>query len=280
MSAIWGVLDLSGKAIESEICSTLKKPFLSKKIDKIQEKTTGSLYFACGLQFVSDEAEKECYPYESQDFILTADAIVDNREELQSSFSMVSPLSSQGVDGSILFDCVTQDFKKALDAMLGAYVFALYNKKDNTLTLAYDAVGTRSVYYTVLGDRFYFSSLLEPLLQVKQERKRNDQWFFNFYAQDGLCFVKEYRETPYEGVFRLEPGEFLIFSQNGITRKAYWDPLSARKELKLPSHEAYAQRVREVFGAAVKRMIRENQDAAILLSGGLDSNAVAAFAAP
>ena len=258
----------------------MEKPFLKKKIDTIQSFSQGSVFLACGLQHVSEEAKKESYPYQDHNYILTADAILDNREELKDSFPMESPLSCQGIDGSMLFDCVRSNLSRALDEMLGAFVFALYDKKRKILTLANDAVGTRSVYYMVIGERIYFSSLLESLISFLPGKKRNDQWFLNFYAQDSLCFVNECRETPYQDIYRLEPGEVLTFSEEGLKRKAYWDPLAARKELKLPSHEAYAERVRQVFGAAVNRVIRGDRDAAVLLSGGLDSNAVTAFAAP
>ena len=279
MSAIWGIIDLNGNSITPRDCSMMEKPFLRKKIDKIQSCCRGSVFLACGLQYVSEEARQECYPYEAEGCCMVADAILDNRSSLQRDFRMVSPLSSRGIDGSILFDCLQQDLPGALDAMLGAYVFALYSEKTNTLTLANDVTGTRSVYYMVEDGRFYFSSLLEPLLEFKKP-VRNDSWFFHFFADDSLRFVNEARQTPYEDIFRLEPGELLTFSPDGLTRKGYWDPLAARKELKLPDHEAYAQQVRQVFGSAVRDLIRGDRDVAMLLSGGLDSNAVAAFAAP
>ena len=280
MSAIWGIIDLSKHSISLQDCRLMEKPFLRKKIDKVQTYCQEHVFMACGLQYVNEEAKKESYPYEGKGACMVADAIIDNRSVLQRQFSMESPLSRQGVDGSILFDCVNQDLERALDTMLGAFVFGLYSRESNTLTLANDVTGTRSVYYMTDGSRFYFSSLLEPLLEFKIPCKRNDQWFFHFYAEDSLRFVNECRQTPYEGIFRLEPGELLTFSPEGLKRRSYWDPLSRRKELKLTDHQDYVQKVREVFGSAVGDLIRGDRDAAILLSGGLDSNAVAAFAAP
>ena len=280
MSAIWGIIDFKNNSVSTEDCRAMEAPFLKKKIDTIQTLCRGPVFMACGLQYVSDEAKLEQYPYRSENSCMVADAILDNRQELQQSFVMKNPLSFQGVDGSILFDCLEENVARALDTMLGAFVFAHYSTNAKILTLGDDVTGTRSVYYMVQDGRFYFSSLLEPLLAFQPERRRNDHWFFNFYAQDSLCFVNECRETPYQGIYRLEPGEVLTFSEEGLKRKAYWDPLTERKELKLPSHEAYAEKVREVFGAAVRRTLRKDQDAAILLSGGLDSNAVAAYAGP
>lgn len=279
MSAIWGMIDFEQKEIKKEDCRQIENYYEAKNIEKIQSYHDGSFYLGCALQYVNREAEKECYPYHTDDFYMVADAVVDNRKELQQKFSMELPLSKEGVDGSILFECLQQNLDQALDDMLGAYVFATYEKKEKKLMLANDALGNRSVYYMIQEDRFYFSTMMEPLLYFVKEKKQNDSWFFNFYIENSLRFVGECRQTPYENIFRLEPGELLTYSKGQLKRKAYWQPLKRIKTRKLSQQEC-TKLVQTVFQEAVERVLRDGDPAAILLSGGLDSNAVAAFAAP
>lgn len=279
MSAIWGIIDFRQKEIREEDCFKLEEYYKTKKIDKIQSYYGKTFYLGCGLQYMNEESLKEIYPYKSDSFYLVADAVVDNRKELQQKFSMDRSLSKEGVDGSILFECVHQDLEKALETMLGAYVFAEYDQEKNKLVLANDALGNRSVYYMIQEERFYFSSMLEPLLYFIEDKKQNDTWFFHFFIEDSLRFVEECRQTPYEQIFRLEPGEILTYCKGQLHRKAYWEPLKHIKKKKWNEKEC-EKLVQEEFKEAVERVLREKEDAAILLSGGLDSNAVAAFAAP
>ncbi len=280
MSAIWGIIDFNEKKLTEADFAQMEEVYRSKKIDRIDTFFQLDFYLGCGIQYVTKEAKEEKFPYTDGERFLVADVILDNREALLNKFACFGERSKKGVDGSILFDAVSENMEMALDEMLGAYAFAYYDRKKKCLNLVSDAVGNRSVYYYMEGGRAYFSSLLEPILLLCKEKKVNDNWFKNYFEQDNLRVVAEARETPYQGIFRVEPGETVTISAKGIERKAYWDPFITRKTKKLASDEAYKELVLSVFCDCVKSVIREGKDTAILLSGGLDSNAVAAFAAP
>lgn len=280
MSAIWGIIDFNEKKLAETDFARMEEVYRSKKIDRIDTFFQLDFYLGCGIQYVTKEAKEEKFPYTDGERFLVADVILDNREALLKKFSCSGEQSKRGVDGSILFDAVRENMEAALDEILGAYAFAYYDRKEKCLKLVSDAVGNRSVYYCVEEGRVYFSSLLEPILLLCKEKKVNDNWFKNYFGQDNLRVVAEARETPYQGIFRVEPGELVTISAKGVERKSYWNPFAARKVKKLASDEAYKELVLSVFGDCVKSLIREGKETAILLSGGLDSNAVAAFAAP
>ncbi len=281
MSAIWGIVDFNKKGLSEADARQMEEVYRSKKIDRIDTFFQLDFYLGCGIQYVNKEAALEQFPYADKDeHYLVADVILDNREELQKFFSTTNELSLKGVDGSILFECVKQDMDRALEQMLGAYAFAFYDRKKGILQLANDAVGNRSVYYCFDKGRVYFSTLLEAITGLQKGLKSNRKWFQNFFEQDNLRVVAEARETPYQGIYRVEPGEIVTFSKEGVERKAYWDPFAKGKMLKLASDEEYKELVCSVFRQCVESIIREGKNMAILLSGGLDSNAVAAYAAP
>lgn len=281
MSAIWGVIDLNKKCLTESEVRRMEEVYRSKKIDRIDTFFQWHIYLGCGIQYVTEEAAKEQFPYtDGLGRYLVGDVILDNRAELQKKYNCAGKLSKDEVDGSILFDAVSENMETALNDMLGAYAFACYDEKENKLQLVSDAVGNRSVYYCIEGDRVYFSSLLEPVLKFVGEKKVNEEWFHNYFGQDNLRVVAEARQTPYRGIFRVEPGEIVTITATGIERKAYWDPFKHRKTLKYKSDKEYRAHVLSVFGACVEDVIRKGKETAILLSGGLDSNAVAAFAAP
>lgn len=280
MSAIWGIIDFNKKRKAEADFARMEEVYRSKKIDRIDTFFQLDFYLGCGIQYVTKEAKEEKFPYTDGRHFLVADVILDNREALLKKFSCVGERSKKGVDGSILFDAVKENMEAALDEMLGAYAFAYYDRETKCLKLVSDAVGNRSVYYCMEEGRVYFSSLLEPILLLRKEKKVNDKWFQNYFGQDNLRVVAEARETPYQGIYRVEPGELVTITEKGIARRAYWDPFKDRRIKKLASDAAYKELVLSVFGDCVQSLIREGKETAILLSGGLDSNAVAAFAAP
>lgn len=296
MSAIWGVVDLNKHVLDEAQCRIMEEVYRSKKIDRVDTFFLRNFYMGCGIQYVINEAKVEKFPYsDGKEKYLVADVILDNREQLKTSFDVQRQESLQGIDGSILFEAVSQDINRALDEMLGAYVFAYYDKSREVFYLASDVVGNRSVYYLYDNGRVYFSTLLDSIKEVvskenetlsdttdvlKQALDINKNWFKNYFDMDDLRVVSEPTETPYRGIFRVEPGEIVTFTAEGFEKKAYWNPLKDRKMKKLASDAEYKELVCNTFKECVESVIREGSETAILLSGGLDSNAVAAYAAP
>lgn len=289
MSAIWGIVDLypghtgtekrkRGDRLREEAVE-MKRAYEGCRLDDIQEALTCEYYLACGVQHVTKEAKKEKFPYGGPDQRFVADVILDNRRELLGLCS--DPRMGPGSpDGEILYQSYRHCPEQTLAVALGAYVCACLEQKGRTLTLFNDAVGNRSVYYWQQEGKVYFSSLLKGIICQKRTWECNEGWFERFFSIEDLRAVSEPRETPYAGILRLEPGEKIVFSGEGMCRRSYWDPYAERKILRGKTEEEYRELVTETFRQCVEDVIREGTETGILLSGGLDSNAVAAYAAP
>ena len=281
MSAIWGIVDFNGKSINQNEVKRMTDSFSDCKIDKIQDTCRKNYYLAVGIQNFVTEAQFEQFPYTYVDGkVIVADVIVDNRDEILKEFKLKNELSRKGIDGSILYEAVSKDLRKALDKLCGAFVFAEYDEAGKTLYVANDVVGTRSVYYSFQNGRFVFSSLINPLIPFLDSVEVEGEWLSKFIDNDNLLIVDSASLTPYKGINRLEPGELLIISDQGVDHISYWDPRKKVKSLKLKTDEEYKTLVLDTFKKCVEDVIREPGEIGILLSGGLDSNAVASYAAP
>ena len=292
MSAIWGIVDLctgSSEAQRKNRSGSLRKEALRMRqaygtscLDRIQEKREEEYYLACGVQHVTQEAKKEHFPYGrggERDGLFVADVILDNRRELAQRFVSRQDMG-KCPDGEILYESFCRQQEGTLSAARGAYACAYLEPGKRTLTLFNDAVGNRSVYYFQEDRRIYFSTLLSGITGLREKWQENTGWFDRFYAIRDLRAVSEPRETPYAGILRLAPGEIAVFTGEGVHRREYWDPFLERKILRGKTEAEYRELVTTVFRRCVEDVIREGTETGILLSGGLDSNAVTAYAAP
>ena len=281
MSAIWGVVDFNGNSIKQDEIKGMSDSFSDCKIDKIQDISEGNYYLATGIQNIITEARLEQFPYIYFDGkVMVADAVVDNRDEILSDLSLKNELSLQGIDGSILYEAISKNLRNALDKLCGAFVFAEYDEKEKVLYVANDVVGNRSVYYAFCDGRFVFSSLIKTIFPFMATIEVEEKWLSQFIDNDNLLIVDSPSETPYKGIYRLEPGELLVVTKNGIEHIGYWNPCKNVKTLKLKKDDDYKRLVLNTFKECVESVIREPGETGIFLSGGLDSNAVAAYAAP
>ena len=277
MSAIWGAIDFLGKEIDEDIKSVLKKAYGECVIDRIEELNDTGIYMGCGIQYFTSEAVREKLPVALGDKYFTADVILDNRQELYSKLWGEKRVLSEIPDGELLFKMYLQYGQNCLDNLLGAYAFVYYDRQRNRVDIIIDAVGDRCVYYAIKNHILYFSSLMEPLVKLTGAGL-NDRWITDFLAMDHLFMSNEAEETPYEGIYRVAPAQRVTIQNGRVEKALYWDPFVDFQELKLEDDRAYADSFRKVFERAVRDAMRSMGKTSILLSGGLDSNAVAAVA--
>lgn len=244
MSAIWGIVDLSVAQSEAqrknragnlwEEALRMRQAYRTSCLDRIQEKREATYYLACGVQNVTREAVEERFPYERKGerrSLFVADVILDNRGELVQRFGGIRDLCSHP-DGEILYESFCSHPKETLAVARGAYACAYLEPGKRTLTLFNDAVGNRSVYYFQEEKRVYFSTLLAGITCERENWKENTGWFDRFYTIRDLRAVSEPRETPYAGILRLAPGEIVVFTEEGVHRRDYWDPFAGRRILR------------------------------------------------
>ncbi|CAN5393939.1 asparagine synthase (glutamine-hydrolyzing) [soil metagenome] len=164
------------------------------------------------------------------------------------------------------------------DAMLehinGMFAFALLDKNKNKLLIARDRFGEKPLYYGVFDNKLIFASEPKVLLanpHVKAEI--NTEALRSFLSFD-------YVPAPasiYKNIYKLPAAHLLILENGEIRTRRYWN-LTFHKNGNAPTIEKAATDLRELLADAVRMRLVSDVPLGILLSGGVDSSTVAAFA--
>jgi len=159
----------------------------------------------------------------------------------------------------------------------GMFAMAVYNVQARSLRLVRDRLGQKPLYYTFLPDStLLFASELKGLLVHPQVARTLSASGLHEY----LCF--EYVPAPntiYEGIYKLEAGTELIADRNGWKTRRWWTPPIPGSEPEFDHPQHATERIRTSLEMAVLERMRAEVPVAYLLSGGIDSTAVAAMAA-
>ena len=160
-----------------------------------------------------------------------------------------------------------------LDEINGMFAFALWDKRKQKLLIARDKFGEKPLYYGVFDGKLIFASELKVLLansSVKAEINLDS-------LRQYLSF--DYVPAPnsiYKGISKLPAAHFLTVEKGAIKTRKYWNLTWEKKTTK--SLESSAEELRELLADAVRMRLVADVPLGILLSGGVDSSTVAAFA--
>ncbi len=164
-----------------------------------------------------------------------------------------------------------------LQHLNGMFAFALWDARHQRLLLARDRTGIKPLYYTQHDDALIFGSELKAILAYPGLPRTIDLVALNEY----LSF--EYVPTPrtiFQNIYKLPPGHALSLYEGQEHTWQYWDINLARSENVQPKRLAeYEAELLEVLREAVCKEMISDVPIGVLLSGGIDSSAVAALMA-
>ena len=165
------------------------------------------------------------------------------------------------------------EFLQHLNGMFG---IALWDERRRRLILARDRTGIKPLYYAWHDGALIFGSELKAILAYPGMPRNIDLVALNEY----LSF--EYVPTPrsiFQGISKLPPGHALQWNPGGDQRiTQYWDVNLARSEgVQSKRLDDSEEELKAVLRDVVNKEMVSDVPIGVLLSGGIDSSAVAAI---
>lgn len=171
---------------------------------------------------------------------------------------------------------------RALEALVGMFAFALWDRQDRVLHLARDRFGEKPLYYGVFGSTVVFGSELKALVAFPGLSLEIDR--------NALSMLMQYGYIPspcsiYSGIHKLEPGTTLsvqvgLDSQPRVREsQSYWsidriDLPKRRTEYAARDDKSLIDELHALIKDSVRQQMVADVPLGAFLSGGVDSSAV------
>lgn len=155
----------------------------------------------------------------------------------------------------------------------GIFSFAIWNKNKQELTLARDHFGIKPLYYTILNDTLVFASEIKAILNYPGFKTQVDKQGINELFGIGPA------HTPgtcvFKNIFEIKPAHYATFNKDGFKTFRYW-----RMETKehIDSFEETCNKVHYLLDDSIKRQLVSDVPLCAMLSGGVDSSIIVAYA--
>jgi len=277
MSAIFGLIDFAGDPVDAPF-ATLAAAMAHWGPDRVQVWHDGFVGLGQCLLHDTPEAQYEQLPWLAPDHSLcvTAEARLDNRDELCDRLDIPLPERRRVADGTIVRLAYEKWGHRCPERMLGDWSFAAWDRRERRLFLARDHFGQTALYYTWDGRRLGFASEKAALLALPFVSPTLNEYRL---AQRLIVWVGDPSpETLHADINRVLPAHALTAKQGQIRTTQYWR-LADAPVVRLRGSQEYADGLREHLDRAVRARLRSPAPVGIALSGGLDSTSVAVLAA-
>ena len=213
---------------------------------------------------------------EDDDILLVMDGTICNAAQLRNELKDKGQLCTAPSEAQLLIRLYRELGTGFVSKLSGPFAFALYDRSKNKLFLGRDLFGKRPLYYFIRHGMLVFGSGLEVLKCHPDFPDRMDPEALADYFS--LLYVPQPR-TVYREVSALAPGHVISFDcASGHTETVFRMQLDFSR--KLPgTREELAEELRRLVIRAVEKRLTANVPVGVFLSGGIDSNIVAAVTA-
>jgi asparagine synthase (glutamine-hydrolysing) len=161
-----------------------------------------------------------------------------------------------------------------VDHLNGMFAISLWDTRAKRLVLARDRFGEKPLYYGIFGGKLIYGSEPKALLAHPEVSAELDLDALRQY----LSF--DYVPAPksiYKGINKLPAAHMMTVDGGEINTRRYWN-LTFQKNGHVPRIDKAAAELRDLLSDAVRMRLVADVPLGILLSGGIDSSTVAAFA--
>lgn len=227
------------------------------------------------LSIIDVAAGKQPMCNEDETVWVTFNGEIYNYQSLRDDLLARGHLFKTSSDTEVIVHAYEEFGEDCVSKLHGMFAFAIWDERKRSLFLARDRVGIKPLYFTLTRDRFLFASEIKSLLQdpavPRQFNPKSIDRFLTYYYAPG-------EDTLFEGIQRLEPGHTLVVRQGQLVKRQYWD-LHFDATTRFTRFDDAVDALNELMAQTVRQHLISDVPVGVLLSGGVDSTAVLAYAA-
>ncbi len=197
-----------------------------------------------------------------------------NYRELRNDLQQRGHRFSTKTDTETILHLYEELGEQCVEKLNGMFAIAIWDTARQRLFLARDRMGIKPLYYGLHGGCFLFASEIKSILSADvMPREVNPRAIWDYLT---FRYIPQ-PMTIWKGIHKLPPGHTLSLEppfERPVTKR-YWDiPYPEHPEIRTEAEDQ--AEFDSLFLDTVKRRLIADVPVGILLSGGLDSSAVAA----
>jgi Asparagine synthase (glutamine-hydrolyzing) len=270
MSAIFGIINKNGKPVEQYNVNAILSAIAHRATDGKDTWLSDNVALGhCLLKVYPQQVYEHC-PLTAYNCIITADARLDNRNELAALLEIDRSVLDKTSDPEIILQAYKRWGENCTSYLEGEFAFAIWDTDNQKLFAATDHIGFRPFFYYDSPEQFIFCSEIKGVVAAKPcPNYFNEESLIEYFYRKGTPNITYNKE-----VFALCGGNVLTIREGKMAYRKYWN-LESTGKYNFKKDEDWYDCTRELLYRAVEKRLNPDVPTGITLSGGLDSTSIA-----
>lgn len=200
---------------------------------------------------------------------------VYNYRELRGELEQEGYRCKSNTDTEVILELYRRHGPGMLGKCNGMFAFAIWDSTERSLFIARDRQGVKPLVYSQMGDTLLFSSEEKALIAAgippEFDASTWEELLYFRYVAGG--------RTPFKHIRRLLPGHYLFWKDGTVTTRCWWALNTERTAGNSVTFDQSVMKLRDMFEDSIRLRRISDVPVGVLLSGGLDSSAMAAVMA-
>ncbi|MBI5247977.1 MAG: asparagine synthetase B [Desulfomonile tiedjei] len=270
MSGIAGIFFRDNRPVNGSSIRTMLGTMEHRGPDRQATWTGGSAGLGHLMFYTTAESFHETLPLFHYGLAITADARVDNREDLVSALRIERDSDGEVSDSRIILAAYEKWERRSAARIVGDFAFCVRDELRDVVFCSRDGTGARPFYYHLSESFFAFASEIRALVALEGVPRSLNETMVADYL---IGMYDDQQITFYKGIRRLPPGHNITVGRTFHRIERHWS-LDPDREVHLRSDTEYADAFRDIFKESVRCRLRSAYPVVSTLSGGLDSSSV------
>ncbi len=213
---------------------------------------------------IIDLNERANQPMEFKNLVITYNGEIYNFKDLKFELENLGYFFKTNSDTEVILYLFHKFNLEGFKKLSGIFAIAIWDNDSKALYLIRDTVGVKPIYYYKnFNNEIFFSSSIKSLL-ISVDKKILNEKSLNYYSNFGR---NDSDETMFKGIYKLKPGNLLIYKNKEIIIKKFLD-------FKFKKNIYSNQEIKSEIEKTIQNQFISDVPVALSLSGGVDSNIV------
>lgn len=211
--------------------------------------------------------------YSFGEYVIVYNGQIYNTKELRKTLEENGFTFNGHCDTEVLLKSYIHYGNDVAKHLNGIFAFAVWNSNKQELFLCRDHFGVKPLYYTLFNDTLIFSSEMKAIFEYPGIEKKIDKQGISELFGIGPAHTPG--TSVFKNIYEIKPAHFAVYNKSGLHIQRYWK-LETKEHT--DNFEQTCEKVNFLLDDAIQRQLVSDVPLCVMLSGGLDSSIIVAYA--